>query len=238
MNVTYKTSKGYTGYGSANFAVNITSAPTPTPAPTPAPVALYSYVNDVSTALPLAGAVLEPKTVYLFYSVSNATSATFYCCKGVSGNAMGDAHSAPVTDTTVPLGIAVDMSKYTTSGAREFYVDYMDSNGVLHTGNYTNFSINVPIVVAPATANINIQWQAPTQRTDGTALASTDLAAFDIVYFDDATGTMRTIKIADPTLRNTQVTSLPRGTTYHFSITVTDTQGYSSTASPVVNLAL
>jgi hypothetical protein len=83
-----------------------------------------------------------------------------------------------------------------------------------------------------------ISWQVPAQRTDGTALASAELATFDILYFDDATGTMRTVKITDSLQRTAQITSLTRGTTYHFSIIVTDTLGNASAASQSVDLPL
>jgi hypothetical protein len=165
-------------------------------------------------------------------------SATFYCCKGTSGAASGEAHSAPVTDATAPFGIAVDMSRYTTAGTRELYVDYRDTSGVMHEENYANFSINVAAPTVPTTASVTINWQAPTQRTDGTALTSTDLASFDVLYFDDATGTMRTLKVSNPASRSVQVTNLPKNTMYHFSITATDTRGATSTASEAVDLQL
>jgi len=79
---------------------------------------------------------------------------------------------------------------------------------------------------------------APTQRVDGTALKSTELASFDVLYFDDATGTLRTTRVASPTQRSLQVSSLKRNTTYHFSISATDTSGKSSTASDTVDLDL
>jgi hypothetical protein len=165
-------------------------------------------------------------------------SATFYCCKGTSGDATGEEHSAPVTDATAPFGIAVDMSKFTTTGTRELYVDYRDTSGVMHEENYANFTVNVTPPVVPTTANVTITWEAPTKRTDGSALASADLASFDLLYFDDATGTMRTMRITDPASRSVKVTNLPKNTSYHFSVTATDTKGSTSAASQAVDLQL
>jgi len=85
---------------------------------------------------------------------------------------------------------------------------------------------------------VTISWQAPTQRMDGAALTSTDLASFDVLYFDDATGTMRTTRITDPTSRSMRVTNLQTNTMYHFSVTATDTKGYTSAASQAVDLQL
>jgi hypothetical protein len=73
---------------------------------------------------------------------------------------------------------------------------------------------------------------------DGTALKSTELASFDVLYFDDATGTLRTARITNPSQRSLQVTSLKRNTTYHFSITATDSSGKTSAASDTVDLDL
>jgi hypothetical protein len=85
---------------------------------------------------------------------------------------------------------------------------------------------------------VTINWAAPTTRVDGTALKSTDLASFDVLYFDDATGTLRTARVTNPAQRSMQVSSLKRKTTYHFSITATDTKGATSSASNTVDLDL
>jgi len=69
-------------------------------------------------------------------------------------------------------------------------------------------------------------------------LASTELASFDVLYFDDASGTMRTMRIADSIARSARVTGLLLNTTYHFSVIATDTQGTSSAASQAVDLSL
>lgn len=179
--------------------------------------------------------------MYLFFTAPNAASVTFYCCKGVGGDASGEAHSPSMVDAAAPFGVAVDMSRYTTTGTRELYVDYTDTSGAVHQNNVANFTINVVAPApapAPTTANVTINWQAPTQRTDGSALVATDLAAFEIMYFDDASGTLRTTRVTNPAQRSMQLTNLPRNTTYHFSITATDTRGNSSAASAPVDVAL
>jgi hypothetical protein len=86
--------------------------------------------------------------------------------------------------------------------------------------------------------NVSISWQAPTQRIDGTALRSSELAAFDVLYFDDLTGTMRTTRVTNPAQRSLGLTNLRRNTTYHFSVIATDTSGKSSAASETIDLAL
>jgi hypothetical protein len=121
------------------------AAPALAPAPAPAAVALYSYTNDIATAVPLAGAVLNPTTVYLFLSGQNVSSATFYCCKSVS--TAGGSHTITTPDSTSPFGVAVNMASFADGATRELYVDYTQS-GVFRNV-FTNFSVKA---AAPAPA--------------------------------------------------------------------------------------
>lgn len=204
--------------------------PTPTPPPGVEAVAMYSYTNDVSTAVPLAGATLEPQTVYIFWQGVEANSVTYYCCKGISGDAAGEGHSPAVTVNSAPYTLAVDLSTYTTAGSRELYVDYMDSNGTLQQNNITNFAVAVDTSSSsnPAyTVDAQLEWVAPSLREDGTDLASTDIAYYGIIY-TDPDGNIHTQQI-DKSKTSWPVT-LSEGT-YDFAIYAADSNGLKSQSS-------
>jgi len=88
------------------------------------------------------------------------------------------------------------------------------------------------------TVNVLVSWEAPTVRTDGAALDISELASFDIYYFDDLTGTLQSVHVSDPALRQWRIPALPKSTTYHFSVVTTDAQGVTSASSEVVSIAL
>jgi len=91
---------------------------------------------------------------------------------------------------------------------------------------------------APTTANVLVNWDAPVARTDGALLDASELASFDIYYFDEVNGTIQTVHVADPSLRQWRLTALPKSTTYHFSIVTTDVKGGVSAASEAVSIVL
>jgi len=90
----------------------------------------------------------------------------------------------------------------------------------------------------PTTVNVLVNWSAPVARTDGGLLDASELASFDIYYFDDLTGSIRTVHVSDPSLRQLRITALPKSTTYHFSVVTTDVNGSVSDASEAFSIAL
>lgn len=205
--------------------------PTPTPEPEVQPVALYSYTNDVSSALPLKGATLEQRTVYIFWQGVEANSVTYYCCKGLSGDATGEAHAAAVTVNSAPYTYSVDLSDYSTAGTRELYVDYTDSNGTLHSGNTANFAVSVDAGGTgggtPYTVDARLEWTAPDLREDGTTLDAGDIAYYGVLY-TDPDGNIHN-EVIDSAKTDWSIT-LNEGT-YEFAIYATDAYGLKSKSS-------
>lgn len=213
--------------------------PSPTPEPGAEPVAMYSYTNDVSTAVPLAGATLEQRTVYIFWQGVEANSVTYYCCKGLSGEALGESHTSPVTVNSAPYAMAIDLSNYTTSGSRELYVDYQDSTGTFYQDNFTQFAINVnsssttpdPDPAPTYSLSAQFEWEAPTRREDGSDLTSSEIASYGITY-TDPTGNERTEVISSST--TTWSTTLMTGS-YEFAIYAIDSSGLHSQLSDTIS---
>jgi len=198
---------------------------------------MYSYTNDINTAQPLAGAELERRTVYVFWQGSNMSSVRFYCCKGISGTATGEAHTiVGATDSTAPYGVAIDMSQYSTEGTRELYVDYRTSAGTWVENNYTNFTITPPTTApTPTTSTATVSWSIPTLRTDGTALAPSDINHFEIYVYNESSGAVNVTEV-DGTLTQWSVT-LTAGL-YSFGIMTVDDLGLTSSMSALQSLTV
>lgn len=178
--------------------------PDPVPDPTPDPVAWmgvgYSYTNDIATAQPLAGAVLEPVTVYFFVLGDLITSVSYYCCKGVGGTATGEPHQAAVQKYVAPFSHAIDLSQFATPGTREMYFDYNSTLGNLGISRYANFTINTDAVVVVPDPNpvppvvepdpvvneriVQFSWLIPDAREDGTALAPAEIYGYKLYWHE------------------------------------------------------
>ena len=80
--------------------------------------------------------------------------------------------------------------------------------------------------------NVTINWSAPTQNTDGTAL--TDLAGFKIHYGTASQKYTQTITVSNPGLVTYVVTNLAAGR-YYFAVTAYSSAGTESARSAEVS---
>lgn len=83
-----------------------------------------------------------------------------------------------------------------------------------------------------STGNVTINWNPPTQNTDGTPL--TDLAGFKIHYGTASQKYTQTITVSNPGLVTYVVTNLAAGT-YYFAVTAYSSAGTESTPSSEVS---
>ncbi len=178
--------------------------PSPTPVPALGPHALYSYSSDIANAIPLEGATVGRGLVYIFWEGEGTSRVTYYCCKGLTGDAAGEAHGPSKSSTLAPFGISIDMAQYSTQGNRELYIDYRIGSGAFEN-QYTTFSIQAggpggtdpvatptpePIVVTPTPTpepvvilrTVTLSWDAPTKREDGSMIAEGDLVRYDVEW--------------------------------------------------------
>lgn len=210
-----------TGYIRRNLELRVTydpySEPTPTPEPEPEPVggAYYAYTDNVAESLPLADATLLPQTVYIFWRTPGAQSATFYCCKGLTGAAEGEPH-LPATNG---LSTSIDLSQFTTAGGRELYVDYVDGSGAVHHDNYTVFNIDVP-----PTVSATLNWDRPPTRVDGSPLHPEEIDYYTIRHTTD--GMIANYNV--PGEDTQQEVQLEANRCHSFAINVIDTGGRDS----------
>ena len=107
--------------------------------------AMYSYSNDIATAIPLEGAILEQQTVYIFWQGEDISRVDYWCCKGIDGDATGEAHNPKVSSNISPFVMDIDISQFTQPGSRELYVDYGTSDGGFYNNNYTIFTVNITL---------------------------------------------------------------------------------------------
>lgn len=89
-----------------------------------------------------------------------------------------------------------------------------------------------PAAPSPTTGAATLDWTAPTENTDGSAL--TNLAGYTVYYGTSPTNLTQTVKINNPGLTAYTMTDLPAGTWY-FAITAYSASGSESTRSGVVS---
>lgn len=82
---------------------------------------------------------------------------------------------------------------------------------------------------------MTLDWQVPTERTDGTAL--TNLAGYTIHYGTSSGNYTQTINVANPGLTTYVVDNLPSGT-YYFAMSAYDSTGNQSTMSGETSAAV
>jgi len=217
-----------------------TSTTEPVSEPAPA-VAMYSYNANLSDAQPLSAAVLEQTTVYIFFNnTSQYSSMNFYCCKGIDGTSTGEAHNAPVRDSSAPFVYSVDLSQYSTTGTRELYVDATRADGSGLDSIYANFSINItiiPIASEPTVSDVSLSWVAPAEREDNEPISLSEIAGYK-VYYGTVQGDYRSsVVINDGSVTGHTLKDFPAGT-YYFVVTTYDTEGRESQYSSEIKIVI
>jgi hypothetical protein len=99
----------------------------------------------------------------------------------------------------------------------------------------TTFNITVMTAGTGTTGTANLQWVAPTQNSDGTAL--TNLAGFRIYYGTSSSSLSQSVTVNSTSATNFAVTGLATGTWY-FAVKSYNTAGAESALSSVVSKAI
>ena len=99
--------------------------------------------------------------------------------------------------------------------------------------NSVTSTANDTAPAAPVTATATLKWTAPTQNTDGSALA--DLAGYNIYYGTDASALTQTIQVTNASALSYVVTGLAKGTTWYFKVTSYTAAGQESAPSAVTS---
>ncbi len=98
------------------------------------------------------------------------------------------------------------------------------------------FSITVTATSSTALAKaVTLEWQAPTENTDGTALA--DLKGYEIHYGTESQSYSDAITVSNPSITRYVVDSLAPGK-YYFAITALNGSGHQSPLSNEVTTTL
>lgn len=99
-----------------------------------------------------------------------------------------------------------------------------------------SFSISVS-AAQPVTGSAALSWNAPTTRTDGTALSMSEIGGYTVRYGTSAGSYTKTVTISDAYTMNYTFASLTQGT-YYFVVTAFDKQGQSSGNSSSVSAVI
>lgn len=169
-------------------------------------------------------------------SGSPATSATVgsaYSFQPSASDAEGNALTFSVQN--LPAWAAFNTTTGRVSGTPQQSHVGAYSNIVVRVSDGTSttslpaFAINV---VGTTTGSASLSWQAPTENTDGTSIAN--LAGYRILYGTSASALNQTIEIANPSLTNYVISSLPAGT-YYFAVKAYTSSGAESSQSNVAS---
>jgi Putative Ig domain len=94
------------------------------------------------------------------------------------------------------------------------------------------FSITVTAGAQATAGSATLQWEAPSQNTDGSSL--TNLAGFVIVYGNSSTALTRSVRIANASVDRYIFEALPAGT-YYFGIKAYTSAGVESAVSRIAS---
>jgi hypothetical protein len=85
---------------------------------------------------------------------------------------------------------------------------------------------------APTTYSAQLSWSAPSTRADGTPLALSDLAGYEIYYTTDDPAVSRTITVSGSAALSYTLSDLSAGN-YYFAMAAIDTTGLKSDLSAI-----
>ena len=210
----------------SNATLKTSERPTNNTNNTTKTTAFYSYQNDLSDSQPLDGAILKPRQTYFFITDNGQYKATtFYCCKGLSGDAAGESHSPSFIDLTSPYRLSQNTAGM-LPGTRELYFDTFPT-----TGGIENHSVKFSVAGDPSQkGKFTIRWTAPSARTDGSALALSEIAGYTVHYGRSKGKYSSHIKVNDHSAISKTVQNISTGT-YYVVVTTRDAGGRESSYS-------
>lgn len=152
-----------------------------------------------------AAARSSSSSTMTYKGVTYKSSSSSKCADGSSALRYQSKYWCPVTTTTASSGS-------TTSGST--------------SGSGTT-------TTTPVTQTAQLTWTIPTTRADGTALAVSELAGYEVYYTNDSGSVSVTLSVSGASTVSTTVASLTTGN-YYFSISAVDSTGLKSALSSVV----
>lgn len=199
------------------FSITVTPPPPPPALTAPAIVVPLSYVANTANPdrfnVPLSWNAIEGATAYEVRRCTGVNCTGFTLIKTVT--------TTSYTNTNIPGGITY---KYRVRAMR----------GTEAGPTSANAEVAIPPVTPapPVLGSSSLEWQAPTQNTNGSAL--TNLAGFRVVYGTTAAALTQTIDIPNPAARTYKVDGLSSGTWY-FAVRAYNSAGGESVNSNVAS---
>lgn len=117
----------------------------------------------------------------------------------------------------------------------------LDGDGYSNLDEYLKGSdpsnpLIIPVVI-PTSFVVNLSWQLPDTRTDGSEFNVKDVASFTIYYGTETSALDSSVVISDPNSRSYDLVLKDTGN-YHFAMTITDTNGTESEPSAIGSINL
>jgi hypothetical protein len=204
-NISIRVTDGALTASLPSFAISVTAAPAPANrAPVISGTPLTSVVAGSAYNFQPTASDADGNTLSFSISAKPAW-ATF---SGTTGRLTG---SPTATDVGSYANIVVSVSDGKVSAS------------------LAPFSITVG---PPKLGSVSLDWVAPTQNSNGTAL--TDLAGYRIVYGNSPTALTQTVQVGNPSVTTYLVENLPTGTWY-FSVKSYNSAGVESQQSAPVS---
>jgi len=202
-NITISVSDGQTSASLPAFAITVTAPPNQPPTISGTPATLVQAGQSYSFTPTAAGSA----GATLSFSIQNKPSWANFSI--ATGQLSGTPASANVGTYA---NIIISVSDGTTSASLPPFA--------------------ITVASAPATANVNLAWDAPTLNTDGSAL--TDLQGYVISYGTSAANLNQTVTVASASATSFTVQNLAAGTWY-FAIAAYAGDGTTSVLSNEVS---
>ncbi len=216
-------------------------APAPDPEPDPQPEPVAPSVSLVSPGSNNSS-ITEGEILEVIVDAIDQDGDIESCSLSLNGQLVRAENSAPYTWGTA--NSADDQIKQgLPQGQHEISVTCLDNDGLSGTVQL-NVAVNAPTPPPepePTTFSLTLNWNAPTQREDGSALAMTEIGGYEIYYFLQGTPQDQGTSIDVPAMDgNGQYTTsynleLDQPGSYVFAISTYDVNGiYSQISDEVV----
>ncbi len=154
------------------------------------------------------------------------------CSLSLNGSAQRTESNAPYTWGTATPADDPDLMGL-ASGDYTLTATCSDTDGLSASAEIT---VSVAAAPEPQSYSLTVNWDAPTEREDGSALSASDIASYEIYYFEvgSSIGSGSVVTVAGHEDQAELTVDQPGE--YVIAISCTDTAGYSSDISQEVTV--
>ena len=145
---------------------------------------------------------------------------------GSAGTSANDSKSTDVTFSTP--------ASYWRDGNNTLLFKHTRTSGFVINNVMVQFDVGASNIQS-GSGSVNMDWAAPSERADNTALSLSEIAGYTIYYGDSAGNYTQSLSVNDGLATSVIINSLPLGT-YYMVVTARDYDGRESKYSDVVTV--